>query len=108
MAPASAPARPEGPVGMMSANAARSGAPSNRAASWAPGDSGPNLYSNIPSRSEPRSPASASASFAATSASDLGFGSPALVSSEYPTPTTATSRASEVITAPRRAGIAAT
>ena len=42
----------------MSANAAKSGTPSSRAMSCAPGDSGPNLYSKIPSMSVPCRPAS--------------------------------------------------
>lgn len=49
---------------------------------WAPRDSGPNLYSKMPSISKFVTLASAMAFFAATNASALGLGSPVRLSSE--------------------------
>jgi hypothetical protein len=96
MTPASAPASPDGLEGMMSAKAAKSGTPSSRAMSCAPGDSGPNLYSKIPSMSVAPRPASDSATLAAVSARFLGSGAPVRLRCEYPTPAMATGRVSEL------------
>ena len=53
-----------------------------RATSCAPGDSGPHLYSKMPSMSLPLSPASVRASDTAATVSSRGFGVPVRLNGE--------------------------